>query len=308
MQCIGAKVNGKMVPLSYELSSGDQVEIITSKKQTPNPDWINFVTTHKARSRIRHWANEKRRKTVELGREIWRKKAERAHVEISDHDLQEYITEFKFPDIQQLFYEIGSGLFEADDLVQYIKKGSSADGVPEGVDGEMDEAALREKFERFLDTAQATGQQTLLVEGELQTDLAVNYAACCNPVPGDDVFGFVSKTGTINIHRSNCRNASDLLTSHPDRILKVEWSRQKDVQFVAALRLVGEDRVGMVNDISTVISKVLKTNIRSITIDSEDGIFSGTVVLYVNDREHLRSLIERLKRIDGIHGVYRFEE
>jgi GTP pyrophosphokinase/guanosine-3',5'-bis(diphosphate) 3'-pyrophosphohydrolase len=127
-------------------------------------------------------------------------------------------------------------------------------------------------------------------------------------VPGDDVFGFVSKTGTINIHRSSCRNASDLLASHPDRILKVEWSRQKDVQFVAALRLVGEDRVGMVNDISTVISKVLKTNIRSITIDSEDGIFSGTVVLYVNDREHLRSLIERLKRIEGIHGVYRFEE
>ena len=309
MQTIGAKVNGKMVPLSYELTSGDQVEIITSKKQTPNPDWMNFVVTHKARSRIRHWANEKRRKTVALGREIWAKKADRARLEISDHDLQDYTHELKFPDLQQLFYEIGSGLYDADELVQYIKKGVADEAsAGDALTADDDEEALRRKYERFLDTAQATGQQALLIEGELQQDIAVNYAACCNPLPGDDVFGYVSKTGTINIHRANCRNANDLLINHPDRILKVEWSRQKDVQFVAALRLVGEDRVGMVNDITTVISKNLKTNIRSITIDSEDGIFSGTLVLYVSDLDHLRRLIERLKRIDGIHGVYRFEE
>jgi len=307
MQCIGAKVNGKMVPLSHELTSGDQVEIITSKKQTPNPDWVNFVVTHKARSRIRQWTNEERRRATELGRKIWTKKAERNSIEISDHDLQEIAHELKFPDLQQLFYEIGKELYDADELVQFIKGENQDDEGDASVEREEGES-LKKRFEKFLDAAQTTGRQALVINGEVQKDIAVNYASCCNPIPGDEVFGFVSKTGAINIHRTNCRNATDLLNNHPDRILDVDWSRQKDIQFVAALRLMGEDRVGMVNDITTVISKNLKTNIRSITIDSEDGIFSGTVVLHVSDLDHLHRLMERLKRIDGIHGVYRFEE
>ncbi len=306
MQCIGAKVNGKMVPLSHELTSGDQVEIITSKKQQPNPDWMNFVVTHKARSRIRQWTNEERRKTADLGREIWTKTKDQADLEISNQDLQGVAHELKFPDLQQLFYEIGKGLYDPEELVDYIKGGSEEKEDAEGK--ETDEESLRERFEQFLDAAQTTNKQTLVINGEIQEDLAVNYASCCNPIPGDEVFGFVSKTGTINIHRANCRNASDLLINHGDRILDVDWSHQKDVQFVAALRLMGEDRVGMVNDITTVISKNLKTNIRSLTIDTEDGIFSGTIMLHVSDLEHLQRLMERLKRIDGIHGVYRFEE
>ncbi len=305
MQTIGAKVNGKMVPLSDELTSGDQVEIITSKNQKPNPDWINFVVTHKAKSQIRHWTNEERRKAVNLGREMWEKRAKRASIEISDHDLQEVAHDLKFPDLQQLFYEIGKGLYDPDELVEQIKE-------PQGKDGSSGDGSggknLKKRFENFLDAAQTADQQALIINGELQRDIAVNYAACCNPIPGDEVFGFVSRTGTINIHRSNCRNAKDLLVNQADRILDVEWSRQKDVQFVAALRLMGEDRVGMVNDITTVISKNLKTDIRSITIDTEDGIFSGTIVLHVSDLEHLHRLMERLQRIDGIHGVYRFEE
>jgi len=306
MQCIGAKVNGKMVPLSHELTSGDQVEIITSKKQQPNPDWINFVVTHKARSRIRQWTNEERRKAASLGREIWEKEKNRANIQISDQDLQTVAHELKFPDLQQLFYEIGKGLYDPDEMVDYIKGKNAEEEADE--QSVTDDEDLKERFENFLDSAQSTDKQSLVINGEIQKDLAVNYASCCNPIPGDEVFGFVSKTGTINIHRSNCRNASDLLVNHADRILEVDWSHQKDVQFVAALRLMGEDRVGMVNDITTVISKNLKTNIRSITIDTEDGIFSGTIMLHVSDLEHLQRLMERLKRIDGIHGVYRFEE
>jgi GTP pyrophosphokinase/guanosine-3',5'-bis(diphosphate) 3'-pyrophosphohydrolase len=306
MQCIGAKVNGKMVPLSQELTSGDQVEIITSEKQSPSPDWINFVVTHKARSRIRKWTNEERRKAVELGKEVWAKAKDQAGLEISDQDLQGVAHDLKFPDLQQLFYEIGKGLYDPDELVESIK-GTQSDGAAPD-DEEVDDVALREQYEQFLDAAQQTEQQALVIDGEVQKDLAVNYASCCNPIPGDEVFGFVSKTGTVNIHRSSCRNASDLLVNQPDRILDVDWSHQKDVQFVAALRLMGEDRVGMVNDITTVISKNLKTNIRSITIDTEDGVFSGTIMLHVSDLEHLKRLIKRLKRIDGIQGVYRFKE
>ena len=304
-QCIGAKVNGKMVPLSHKLRSGDQVEIITSKKRTPNPDWMNFVVTHKARSRVRHWINEKRRQTIDHGREVWAKKCRRNNIEIDEQDLHQYVSEFKFPNIQQMFYEIGTGLFDADALITSIK-----DNTPsEPIDAETaEEEAAQLDYDRFLSTAQSTGQPALKIDGELHTDIATEYASCCNPIPGDEVFGYTSRTGKIKIHRVNCSNASDLLINRAERIVPVEWSRQKDVQFVAALRIMGEDRVGIVSDITTVISRNLKTNIRSITIDSEDGIFEGTIVLYVNDVAHLRRLIERIKRLNGIHGVYRMEE
>lgn len=300
--CIGAKVNNKMVPLSYKLKSGDQVEIITSKKQTPNPDWLNFVVTHKARSRIRHSINEKQRRTEEVGREIWCKKARRAGIELSEQDLNRYAARFDFSNQQQMFIEIGKGLFSAEDLIRAVRQGSAAPR------DEPREKTLRLQYKTFLDSAQAAGRPALMIDGELHTDIETRYAACCNPIPGDEVFGFISRTGSIKIHRVTCPNAPDLLMNHPDRVQPVEWSRQKDVQFVAALRIMGEDRVGIVSDITTVISKNLKTNIRSITVDSQDGVFEGTLVLYVSDLKHLQRLIQRINRIDGIQGVYRFEE
>ena len=301
MQCIGAKVNGRMVPLSYQLKSGDQVQVITSKKQTPSPDWMKFVVTHKARSRIRHAINEKQREAIKLGQEIWQKKARRARLEIDEQELHRYVTKLKFPNTQQMFYEIGTGLFDVEELVQLIKQ-------PSKTAEEEEHERLQLQYETFLDRAQSHGQPALRIDGELHTDVATVYASCCNPIPGDEVFGFVSRAGAIKIHRVNCRNAPNLLANQPDRVVPVEWSRQKDVQFIVALRVIGEDRVGIVSDVTTVISRNLKTNIRSITVDAEDGIFEGTIELYVSDLEHLRRLLERIKRIDGIHGVYRFEE
>jgi (p)ppGpp synthase/HD superfamily hydrolase len=266
---------------------------------------MKFVVTHKARSRIRHWINEKRRKAAELGREMWDKKARRARLELSEHDLMRQVAKLRFPNLQQLFYEHGAGLYDVDDLVQHIKKGQEK--AAEEVE-EKERASLQIQLEDFLDTAQGSGRPALMIDGEYHTDIVTQYATCCNPIPGDEVFGYISRCGAIKIHRVICRNAPNLLINHPDRVVQVEWSRQKDVQFVAALRLVGEDRVGIVSDITTVISKNLKTNIRAITIDSEDGVFEGTIVLFVSDLEHLRRLIKRIKRIDGIHGVYRLEE
>ena len=195
------------------------------------------------------------------------------------------------------------GLFDTKELVQLIKHGAAGK-----VDEELDQEALQLQYESFLERAQSHGQPALLIDGEMHTDIATVYASCCNPIPGDEVFGYISKTGVIKIHRVNCRNAPHLLINHPDRTVSVEWSRQKDVQFIVGLRIIGEDRVGIASDITTVISRNLKTNIRSITIETDDGIFEGTIVLYVSDLEHLRRLIERIKRINNIHGVYRFEE
>lgn len=301
--CIGAKVNGKMVPLSYHLKSGDQIEIITSKKQTPNPDWIKFVVTQKARSRIRHFIKEKRRISEKLGREMWEKRAKRAGLEVSENDLNRISSQLRFPNTQQMFSEIGTALFDVKELIKAVK-GSKESEAPEVDQPE----SLRLQFETFLDTAQSSGTPALMIDGELHTDIVTQYAPCCNPIPGDDVFGYIARGGAIKIHRVNCSNAPDLILHHADKVVNVDWSRQKDVRFVSALRVIGEDRVGLVSDVTTVISKNLKTNIRSISVDSEDGVFVGTIVLFVSDLAHLRRLIDRIKRIDGIHGVYRFEQ
>ncbi|MEM1041909.1 MAG: bifunctional (p)ppGpp synthetase/guanosine-3',5'-bis(diphosphate) 3'-pyrophosphohydrolase [Bacteroidota bacterium] len=302
--CIGAKVNGRMVPLSYRLTSGDQVQILTSNKQKPNPDWMQFVVTHKARTRIRHWIRERRRKTAEHGRDLLERKLKRAKLEIDEDDLNRLSSKLKFPNTQQLFYEIGSGLYDPADFVRFVKEGHRSE---EQAAASTEDTPLRLQVTEFTETAREEGRAALVIDGEHHADLATQYATCCNPIPGDDVFGFVSKTGTINIHRTNCRNAPHLLMDHADRVIPVEWSRQKDVQFISALRLVGEDRVGMVSDLTTVISKNLKTNIRSITIESEDGVFEGTIVLLVSDLKHLQRLMQRLGRVEGIYGVYRFE-
>ena len=302
-QCIGAKVNGKMVPLSYRLSSGDQVGIITSKKKTPNPDWMKFVVTHKARSRIRHWINEERRTATRHGRELWEKKAARAKLKVTDSVLARYASKFNYASTDQMFYEIASGLFDVKDLVKLIRTGRLQEPEEEESAG-----AISEQYGNFREHARASGQDTLMINGERISGVAVDYASCCNPIPGDPVFGYTSRTGMLKIHRTVCRNAPHLLVNRSERIQSCDWSRQKDVRYIVGLRVIGEDRVGIMHDLTTVISRNLKTNIRSLSVDSQDGIFEGTLVLEVSDLQHLKHLITRMKRVDGIYGVYRFEQ
>lgn len=306
--CIGAKVDGKMVPLSYTLRSGEQVEILTSKRQTPNPDWMAFVVTQKARSRIRHWINDRRRQTVDAGRALLDKRLKRARLVLDEQEVHRVAARLKFPTSQQLYYEIGAGLFDAADFVEAARGQAPKpdDASPTGASPALLEVADAATGAR--DEARERGRTQLIISGERHTDLAVEYASCCTPVPGDSVFGYLSKTGVVKIHRRSCRNAPHLLVRHPERVIAVEWSRQKDVQFLSTLRIVGEDRVGIVSDITTVISKSLKTNIRSITVDSEDGMFRGQIALYVSDLAQLRRITSRILRLEGIYGVYRDEQ
>ena len=298
--CIGAKVNGKMVPLSYKLRSGDQIEIITSKKMTAHPGWIKFVVTHKARSRIRHRINEERREAIRYGRQLLAKKAKRAKISLPEDKVIRLASHFKYSTPAQMFYELSSGLLDVQDLIQYLRSDDSL---------ESEEAKIEQGAPpSFLEHAQDTGADTLLINGERIKGLVTVYASCCNPIPGDSVFGYTSKAGSINIHRTSCRNAAHLLINHPDRIQSCAWSRQKDVRFIVGLRVVGEDRVGILHDLTTVISRNLKTNIRSITVKTEDSLFEGTIILQVSDLEHLKRLIERIKRVESVQGVYRFEE
>jgi (p)ppGpp synthase/HD superfamily hydrolase len=262
---------------------------------------MQFVVTSKARGRIRHWLNEKGRKAAETGRELLDRRLRRARLSLDDSAIARVASRLKFPSTEHLLYEIGAGLYDPEDFVDAVSRGGAAEEEPA-----RDTARL--EVERFAEDAREVGRTALVVAGERHADLAVQYAPCCSPIPGDDVFGYTSRTGVVKIHRASCRNAPHLMLEHADRIIPVEWSRQKDVQFVAALRLIGEDRVGIVSDITKVISKNLKTNIRSITVEGEHGVFEGRIVLYVSGLDQLRRIMQRLARVDGIHGVNRLEQ
>ncbi len=298
--CIGAKVNGKMVPLSATLQSGDQVEIITSKKQTPNPDWMKFVVTHKAQSRVRAWANEKRRKAIELGKEIWDKRAKKAGLSTVEGEVRAYSITLKFGSAQDMYYEIGTGHHDVDALIRTLKGGQKTEG-------EKGASELERAFQAFVSPGKRNEGPSIVLDGEDGYSLATEYASCCTPIPGDKIFGFTSRNGVVRIHRASCRNAPNLYVSEPDRIVELSWSREKDAIYSVGLRVMGEDRQGLLNDLTDIISKTFKMGIRSVAVDSEEGFFEGLITLNVSDLEQLKSVMRRLNRVSGVSGVYRLE-
>ena len=210
-------------PLSHKLESGDQVEIMTSPKKTPNPDWMKFVVTQKARSRLRHWINEERRESIQAGRDAWEKKAHKAKLDIAEQVLSRFAAKLKFPNKDQMFYEIGKGLFDVKELVSLAKERENA-----GAEESQQARDQTVEASEFISQAQEAGTPALMIYGEKFTGIATTYASCCNPIPGDPVFGYLSRTGGIRIHRRTCVNARHLYKSQ-DRIVPVEWSRQKDM-------------------------------------------------------------------------------
>jgi GTP diphosphokinase / guanosine-3',5'-bis(diphosphate) 3'-diphosphatase len=305
-RAVSAKINGKMVPLRQKLKSGDQVEIITGNKINLNPDWMNDVVTHKAKARIRQFIKQKERKVANEGRELWEKRAARGKVEISDQELTKIAKKFKFNDAQEMFYEIGSGAFEVNDLYKRVKELKSKGRIEEAGQEppQQSEEALTEDY---YSTARSAGDgKALLVDGEL-SNVKYSYANCCNPIPGDNVIGFLSRNGDVKIHRSNCKNAHHLIRTDSERIIDVSWAKNIDTQFLGAIKVIGEDRVGLVNDLTEVLSKSLQTNMKSINVSSEGGMFEGIITAYVNDLKHLEKIIRKIEKVDSIKTVLRYE-
>ncbi|HKJ45365.1 MAG TPA: bifunctional (p)ppGpp synthetase/guanosine-3',5'-bis(diphosphate) 3'-pyrophosphohydrolase [Balneolales bacterium] len=305
---LAAKVNGKIVPLRHKLQSGDQVEIITGKQINLNPDWINDVVTHKAKARIRQFIKQKERKIADEGREIWAKRAAKGKLEISEQDLMKIATHFKFASTQQLFYNIGSGIFDVNKLFKVAKKYQSGSSI-EVEESERDNVPLNDgEFQELFyeDARTSKSRDALIINGDL-TDVKYSYARCCNPIPGDEVIGFISRNGDIKIHRINCKNTRHLINTDSERIVDVSWSKTTDSQFIGAVKIIGEDRVGLINDITDIISKSLKTNMKSINVSSDSGMFEGILILYVDNISHLENVIKRIQKIDGVKHVYRYE-
>ncbi len=295
--CIGAKVNHKLVPLSHQLQNGDQVEIITSSKQTPKEDWLNFVVTAKARSKIKSSLKEEKRKVAEEGKEMLERKLKSLKITYNTDNINKLANYFKYPSSQDLFYNFAKGLIDMKHLREFVASERSV---------EQHNSQFNSHATGLMDKINKKDQETLLIGDEFQK-IDYTLSTCCNPIPGDNVFGFITVNEGIKIHRTNCPNASKLMANYGYRIIKARWTSQKELAFLTGLQIVGIDDVGLINKITTVISQEFKVNIRSITIGSNEGIFEGSIMVFVNDTEQLDHLIRSLKQINGITSVNRFE-
>jgi len=297
--CIGAKVNHKLVPLSHKLQNGDQVEIITSGKQTPKEDWLNIVVTAKAKAKIKSSLKEERRKVAEEGKEILERKLKSLKITYNSENLHKLSYYFKLTSTQDLFYNVATGVIDLKDLKEYQASEKSIETKPQDkIENEQVQSLLRNI---------KTKDSDILLIGEDMQKIDYKLATCCNPIPGDDVFGFITVSDGIKIHRTNCPNAAKLMSNYGYRIVKARWTNQQELAFLTGLRITGIDDVGLINKLTTVISNDFKVNIRSITVDSDNGIFEGSIMVYVNDTEHLDNLIKRLKAVKGVTAVTRFD-
>ena len=298
-KCIGAKVNHKLVPLSYKLRSGDQVEILTSNKQTPKEDWLSYVVTAKAKSKIKTALKEEKKKLAEDGKEILERKFRHLKLELNHENLNELLAYYKIPTSLELFYRVAKGIIDVQDLKEFaIEKG----GIKARTPAKQDAPVSLEQLVKNV-----RGSSDNLVIGENLERIDYKLSPCCNPIPGDDVFGFITVNEGIKIHRVSCPNAIRLMSNYAYRIVKAKWTNQQQIAFLAGVRLTGLDDVGVVNKISKVISSELKVNMRSISIESNDGIFEGKIMLFVHDTAHLDKLIKKLKEIHGILTVGRID-
>jgi GTP pyrophosphokinase len=298
VKCIGAKVNHKLVPISHKLRSGDQVEIITSNKQKPSEDWLNFVVTAKGRSKIKDALKEAKKAVAEEGRYTLQRKLEGIGASMNHHNLDELVNYYKLTSHLDLLYSIAVKNIDLKELKEFKVHGDRLE-APKPV------KVLEPKQE--YNPAAGKKEPELIIFGESGDKIMYNLANCCKPIPGDDVFGFVTTGKGLTIHRTNCSNANKLMANYGHRVVKTKWVKNKEISFLTGLRIIGMDDVGVVNKITNIISGDLRINISAITIESREGIFEGSIKLFVHDKEELDELVGRLKTLNGIHSVERFE-
>jgi guanosine-3',5'-bis(diphosphate) 3'-pyrophosphohydrolase len=302
-RCIGAKVNYKLVPLSYEVKSGDQIEVITSSKQKPSEDWLNIVTTGKAKSRIKYYLKEEKRKIGEDGKEILIRKLDHMHVPLSANNINELCIYFKKPSMLDLFYAVAVGSIDLKELKGLTVIG---DKLIQPVKEVKPEPKPSDDDYKPQPAKPAKGAE-LIIFGESSDKILYKLAQCCQPIPGDDVFGFVTSGEGLKIHRTDCPNAPQLLANYGHRIVKTKWAINKEISFLSGVRVTGLDDVGVIQNITNIISGDLQMNMRSMTMESKDGVFEGTFMVFVHDREELDELCHRLSKLKSISKVERLE-
>ncbi|MEY2587755.1 MAG: hypothetical protein RLY11_1604 [Bacteroidota bacterium] len=297
-KCIGAKVNHKLVPISQVLRSGDQIEIITSNKQKPNEDWLNFVVTAKSKNAIKDVVKDEKRKVAEDGKHFAEKKINAIGASLTPYNIEVLVDFYKLPSPLDLFYRIALKEIDLKELSEFEVRADKLE--PKRVKQEEVSMMGAPKNEPKKDTE-------LVIFGERSDRIVYTLANCCKPIPGDDVFGFVSSGKGLIIHRTTCPNATKLLSSFGHRVVKTKWAKNKEISFLTGLNITGLDDVGVIHKITNLISGELKINISAITVEAKEGIFQGNIRLYVHDKEELDELIGELKQLPGIQSVDRYD-
>ncbi len=300
-KCIGAKVNHKLVPISYKLKSGDQIEIITSAKQKPNSEWLNFVVTSKAKGKIKDTLKEEKRAIADDGKYILQKKLEGIGAANSVANLEELCQFYKISSTLDLWFDIATKKIDLKELKDFTVHGDKL-VPPKPVKPIEEKPAYNPDFK-----APNKKDTELIIFGESSDKIMYTLANCCKPIPGDDVFGFVTTGEGLKIHRTNCPNATRLLANYGHRVVKTKWAKNKEISFLTGLKIVGLDDVGVIHKITNLISGELKVNISAMTIEANDGIFEGNVKVFVHDKDELENLVNALLKLEGIESVDRYD-
>lgn len=302
--CLGAKVNNKLVPLSHQLNSGDQVEILTSKNQKPKEDWLNFVQTHRAKSKIKHSLNEDRRNVAKEGKSLLEREFKKLKISYENISLKELQSYYKVPSEVELYYQIAINKIDLTKLKEFeVRKGVL-----------RPKQKITKRVQSLFGQRKTTLQKTskiakpVLVIGDNMEKLDYTLANCCNPIPGNEVYGFITVTEGIKIHKTSCPNTVQMMSNYAYRIIKASWIDEQDEAFLTGLKIVGIDDVGIVNGITQVISNEHNVNMRSLSFDSHDGIFEGRVMVLVQDTSHLTNLIKNLKNVNGVKKIEQIDK
>lgn len=297
IRCIGAKLNHKLVPISHKLRSGDQIEIITSNKQKPHEDWLKIVVTAKAKSKIKDALKEEKRKIAEEGKYTLQRKLEAMGAAFNQHNIDELTAFYKLTSPLDLFYRISTKALDLKELKEFNTLGDKLE-PPKPVKTEV-------KHESVSSSAKKDAE--LIIFGESSDKIMYTLANCCKPIPGDDVFGFVTTGEGLKIHRTTCPNATRLMANYGHRVVKTKWAKNKEISFLTGIKIVGLDDVGVINKITNLISGELKININALTVEAKEGLFHGNIKVYVHDKEELEELVNKLKQLSGIHSVDRYD-
>lgn len=295
----GAKVNGKLVPLNTTLSSGDQVEIMTSDQAKPNQNWLDYATTARARSKIKSSLREEKKSISLEGKEILRRKLKSQKIKLNEDSVNKMVAHFKLTTSLDLFYRVGIGVIDNQMIkdfassynnafISFFKNKIRRNPVPENVDKE-----------------EITSKYDMLVFGKEEEKLEYTLSKCCNPIPGDLVFGFVSVNDGIKVHKKNCPNAISLQSNYAYRIINARWIDSSQEEFKAVIQLTGIDNLGLVSEITEVISDNLNVNMRNLNFSTDGGTFTGKITVVVKNKSMIKKLIDKLKQINGIDKVSR---
>lgn len=296
--CTGAIINGAHRKLTYKIQNGDTVEILTSTNQTPRQEWLNIVTTSKARNKIKQSLNEEKQRLADIGKESLMRRAKNRKVEIDEGVLMKLIKRQGYKFVLDFFAEIGANRIDAGKFLNTYIDFVTPEGTGDGEKVSAEDFQIIHKGEDDKEDVLVIGEQSI-------NGLSYKFARCCNPIYGDDVFGFISSDGAVKIHKCDCPNAEHIRERYPYRIIRADWSGKTGRMLSASLRVIGNDDIGIVANISSIIAKEPNTSLRNISIDSHDGIFQGYLVIGVTDQRQLTSLIKKIKTVSGVRDVSR---